>query len=208
MKRTKIAIIAALVFMGAAFCLDIPPSELLMKFFRQRLKWEGEIEAEMLCCTIANGDTTILVDSCTIDLEDFESNTQFSEYSPFALKTCDLLLPITLAKTEFDSIAINKTRTRVCGIMCWKMKLYFDEKRWDAYISGDNLFRVMKIERNRCGKAESDDTWSFLEISKDRDFPVKIERVVDFGWGDSTAVLISRRELRNPRLKKSILSEP
>jgi len=195
-----LCIAAAFVFAGAAFSLDVPEPQLLLRFFRERLTSTEVWLADSRCEIFVFAETLSCENSDTIIPDRFSSSTDCAtSLSPFALSYADITEPLRLADMEFDSVTVNKTRTRVEDVMCWKFKLFLADEIYYVYLSGDGLFRVMRLEQKGRGKSNSDDIWEFYEVGKGRDLPVRITRTVVFGWGDSETNLISIREFTNLR---------
>ena len=189
---------AALVFAGAAFPLQVPSSELLLSFFRERLAPAHEWHGISTGYVIIDGDSISLPPE-SLTVGDTDSPSESFKGNPFALTAHDLMLPIDLARSEFDSVAVNKTRTRFCDVMCWKMKLFIDDRRFDVLVSGDGIFRVMKMDYKPRGSAKSRDVWLFVEVEKGKDIPVLMTRSVRFEWGGKMVSLISTREFVGPK---------
>ena len=198
MRRFSKIIIAALVLSGAAFSLVTPEPELLFKFFRNRLNIPGELVYESRNTVIANGETLTCVGIDSIICGEYHGADNGPNLSPFALSGDILMKPIDLSRVVFDSLDINKSRTRIRGIMCWKLKIFADDARWDIYLTGDGSFNVLKVERKRRGKYTSDDTWELMAIDREHDLPFRVTREAIFGWGDEQTTVISIRELLDP----------
>ena len=195
MRRTITLTLAALALAGAVFCLEVPEPELLWRFFSGRLSAEETWAAKGRCQIFALGDTLSCEVSDTFPGGEYDPA---AELSPFALSRDILFLPLKLPEMEFDSLTVNKTRTRVDGIMCWKLKAYRDAAKWNIYLSGDGLFRVMRVERKSKSRSDSSDRWYFREIATGRDLPVRVEREVEFGWDGRDRRILSIRELDSP----------
>ena len=167
-------------------------------FFRERLSPEATWVADSRIIVLSGVDTSTGTGLDT--LSSISCGADFAtEVSPFAPSLELLAEPVSLASTDFDSVKINKTRTRVNGIMCWKFKIYIGADLYSAFLSGDGLFRLMGMERKGRGKSKSDDRWEFDEVTKGKDLPIKITRTVEFEWGGEPVEIISTRELTNFR---------
>ncbi|MCK5833230.1 hypothetical protein KAH81_06115 [bacterium] len=213
MRVTLLKIIAVLAFASAAISLDPPDKKIMEGFFKERLSKtsdkkiiEGFLKerlsktstwtANVHCKVIFNDETTVdTVDSgFTWDLSGSSQAFSFSGI-PYSLDAEDFLTPIKLAASDIDSVAVNKSRTRFDGIMCWKARFYKDNTCYEILFSGDGLFKVIKMERKNRGKANSDDIWLFKQVGRDKDIPVKMTRSVEFGWGEDGSGIISTVEL-------------
>ncbi len=199
MKRAMIIISAALAFAGAAFSLEVPEAGLLLRFFRERLDISRPWAADSRCLVISSGDTILETGIDTIGL-DIHSGDYASSISPFAATLELLCEPIEIAVADIDSAKVNKTRTRVEGIMCWKLKIYRGEDAFSVYLTGDSFFRILLVERKGRGKSKSDDVWEFAEVSRGRDLPKCVTRSVVFQWGGEDTEIISKRELGDFRV--------
>ncbi len=176
--------------------IDPPSEELLLRFFRERLSPDSLWTADSRCLIISAEDTAVANGTDTLDCK--ISRCDYAEkISPFAPGLELLTYPLTLAETDFDSIRINKTRTRVEGIMCWKFRMFMGEEMVYCYMSGDGFFRVMKMERKGRGKSKSDDIWEFTEVRRGKDMPRLVTRTVEFEWGGEAVNIVSVRELNS-----------
>lgn len=200
MRALFTIMIAASVLTGAAFALEPPSPEIVERFFRSRLtptsRWCCTARCEILSGgdTIANKlDSAVFVDSSEIPIK-------FSfEQTPYSLGREDFFTPLKLARSDFDSIAINKTRVRFSEIMCWKARIFAHDKSFEVLLSGDGFFRLMQMELKTGGKANSRDVWSFREVEKGKDLPIKLTRSVEFGWGEEKTSIVSSVELSDLR---------
>ncbi|HDR91377.1 MAG TPA: hypothetical protein ENN75_03910 [candidate division Zixibacteria bacterium] len=186
----------------SAMAIDPPNEELLLRFLRERLTPNAIWTADSRCTIISAQDTTIANGTDTLDCAtsrcDYAKNI-----SPFAPNLELLTFPLTLAETAFDSIRVNKTRTRIEGIMCWKFRIFIPSTSSgqdggeiiSCYMTGDGFFRVMKMERKGRGKSKSDDIWEFAEVRRGKDLPCKITRTVEFEWGGEAVNIVVVREL-------------
>jgi len=192
--------LAGLILVGPAMLFAQPEPSVIEGFFRERLtptsSWQCVAQ-----CTVFSGDDTTHVGADSSYLIGFSHEPRefaFTEM-PYSLCADDLLLPIALARTDFDSIRVNKTRTRFEGIMCWKARIFVRDETFEVLLSGDGFFRVMQIERKGRGRSNSDDVWLLREIGRGKDLPVKLTRTVEFGWGGEQAAIVSTVELTNLR---------
>ncbi|MGC9314143.1 MAG: hypothetical protein ACP5G4_00790 [bacterium] len=179
-----------------SMAIDPPSEELLLRFFRERLSPDSLWTADSRCLIISAEDTTVANGTDSLDCK-ISRRDYAGKISPFAPGLDLLTFPLTLAETDFDSIRINKTRTRVEGIMCWKFRMFIDEEIVYCYMSGDGFFRVMKMERKRRGKSKSDDIWEFTEVRRGKDLPQRVTRTVEFEWGGEAVNIVSVRELNS-----------
>jgi len=190
--------VAAFVLTSAAFALEVPDTGLLFSFFKERLTPSMEWRCESNCIVAIDGDSTFFSQRSTISIAPGGASGAEPGNS-FALSKSDLFLPIELTRAEPDSVAVNKTRTRYGGIMCWKMKLFQGDNKFDVLVSGDGIFRIMKMEHKPRGSAKSQDEWIFTEIEKGKDIPVSMKRTVDFDWGGRNTSVVSTIEFQNPK---------
>ncbi len=179
--------------------IDPPDPDILLRFFRERLTPDSIWIAHSRCEVVSSGDTTIGEGIDTLGLDNLHCDYA-EELSPFAPSLDLISFPVQLAQTEFDSIRINKTRTRVKGIMCWKFRIYLGDETIACYLSGEGFFRTMKMERKGRGKSKSDDIWEFVEIQRGKDLPCKITRFVEFEWGGEKMEIRATRELKDFRV--------
>ncbi|GEM_PF-1917487 len=194
MRALFAIMIAASALTGAAFALEPPSPEIVERFFRSRLeptsRWRCTARCEILSGddTIANNlDSAVFVDSSAVGFS--------FEQTPYSLGREDFFMPLKLARSDFDSIAINKTRVRFSEIMCWKARIFAHDKSFEVLLSGDGFFRLMQMELKTGGKANSRDVWSFHEVEKGKDLPIKLTRSVEFGWGEEKTSIVSSVEL-------------
>jgi hypothetical protein len=189
-------LIAALVFSSAAFSLDVPSDSLLLKFFRARLTIEKPREVEYFCEVDLLTDTLICVAVDSIlPLRKPEIRDCAGCISPLALTREILFLPFELAAMRFDSVSVNKSRTNIGGIMCWKMRLVKGSEKFSAFLSADGFYKVIRVEKNRAG-SRPDDTWDFIEIEKGKDIPIRVTRISKLYWGENEIDVVSKRELK------------
>ncbi len=200
MRTITTIIIAALVLTSAAFSLETPEPELLLRFLCERLIPQEIWVVRSRCTVIAYDDTLLCENQDTISsIGISSSNDCAGGLSPFALSADMLFEPVKLIQKDLDSLKVNKSRTRLGEVMCWKLKLYDGATNWVAYLTADGLFRVVKIERRQRNKAYSNDIWLFSELCPGRDLPKSLTRTVAFNWGGSETILTARRELTDVR---------
>jgi len=199
MRNFFFAIFICSIFSLTAIAIEPPSTEILLRFFRDRLSSDSIWIADSRCIVISADDTTIAEGIDTLDIS--EQRCDFAnKISPFAPELALIAFPLELARAEFDSIAVNKTRTRVDGLMCWKFRLFLGEETLFCYMSGDGFFRVMRMERTGRGKSKSDDVWEFIEVRKGKDLPCKVIRTVEFEWGGEVVNIVASRELSGFRV--------
>lgn len=199
MKRNIASIAAVLVLAGTAFCLEAPEPELLLRFFRERLTPDGLWFAESFCEVVVLGETLNCEGVDTLGPECAATGPDCAEgLSLFALRKEFLALPLELARSDFDSLAVKKSRKTIEGELCWRLRLFDGDNRWEIYLSADRFFRVKLIELKIPGRNRPDNRWRLEEVRRGKDLPVEAVRVADFQW-DEESKIVSRRRLINPR---------